>query len=212
MKPIETVYRGYRFRSRLEARWAVCFDRLGLTWEYEPQGYEVGFDGEEWTKHRYLPDFWLPQTETWAEVKGDADTIDWQLLAEAVDWGQGLPQVNDSLGTTRGLLLLGPIPEPTSCWPAHPILQHSKGGYLEYARLSCGTLHITSAERNPWPTSTGNYFDSSWGSQGGTDWVKEASMMLRGARTDWPCPPDVAAAYTAARQARFEHGESGGGR
>lgn len=25
IKPIETVYKGYRFRSRLEARWAVFF-------------------------------------------------------------------------------------------------------------------------------------------------------------------------------------------
>ena len=26
IKPIETNYKGYRFRSRLEARWAVFFD------------------------------------------------------------------------------------------------------------------------------------------------------------------------------------------
>ena len=28
IKAIETVYNGYRFRSRLEARWAVFFDAL----------------------------------------------------------------------------------------------------------------------------------------------------------------------------------------
>jgi hypothetical protein len=32
---IETMYRGTRFRSQLEARWAVFFDRLGLPWRYE---------------------------------------------------------------------------------------------------------------------------------------------------------------------------------
>ena len=37
LKPIPTVYKGYRFRSRLEARWAVFFDACGAKWEYEPE-------------------------------------------------------------------------------------------------------------------------------------------------------------------------------
>ena len=209
MKPIETIYRGYRFRSRLEARWAVFFDRVGIAWEYEPQGYEVGFSGGEWSKTRYLPDFWLPQTKTWAEVKGDVETINWQLLAEAVDWGCGLPDTTESWGTTRGLLLLGPIPEPSSYWPAHPILQHHKGGLLQWARLDCGTLRVEDYLSGGW--AQGEQFDSSWGSQDREDWVKAAGAALRGQQTDWPCPPDIAAAYNAARQARFEHGESGEG-
>lgn len=53
MKAIETHYKGYRFRSRLEARWAVFFTSIGVRWEYEPQGYELA-DGS-----RYLPDFWI---------------------------------------------------------------------------------------------------------------------------------------------------------
>jgi nucleoside 2-deoxyribosyltransferase len=51
IKAIQTVYKGYKFRSRLEARWAVFFDALGLEWEYEPEGFDLG-DGV-W----YLPDF-----------------------------------------------------------------------------------------------------------------------------------------------------------
>lgn len=35
IKAIETSYKGYRFRSRTEARWAVFFDALGVRWEYE---------------------------------------------------------------------------------------------------------------------------------------------------------------------------------
>lgn len=54
IKAIETQYKGYRFRSRLEARWAVFFDALGIEWQYEPEGFEMA-DGT-----RYLPDFWLP--------------------------------------------------------------------------------------------------------------------------------------------------------
>jgi len=65
IKAIETQYKGYRFRSRLEARWAVFFDALGLAWEYEKEGYDLGDAG--W----YLPDFWLPEQEVWVEVKAD---------------------------------------------------------------------------------------------------------------------------------------------
>lgn len=53
IKAIETAYQGYRFRSRLEARWAVFFNALGLRWQYEPEGFEL--PGGE----RYLPDFLL---------------------------------------------------------------------------------------------------------------------------------------------------------
>ena len=63
LKAIETNYKGYRFRSRLEARWAVYFDAIGIEWEYEKEGFELG------NGVRYLPDFWLPQVSMWAEVK-----------------------------------------------------------------------------------------------------------------------------------------------
>lgn len=63
IQAIETRYKGYRFRSRLEARWAVFFDALGIEWEYEKEGYDLGEAG------LYLPDFWLPQVKMWAEVK-----------------------------------------------------------------------------------------------------------------------------------------------
>ena len=63
MKAIETSYRGYKFRSRVEARWAVFFDAMGIIWEYEAEGYDL--DGD-W----YLPDFWLPEWDTFAEIKG----------------------------------------------------------------------------------------------------------------------------------------------
>lgn len=50
IKAIQTQYKGYAFRSRLEARWAVYFDERGFDWEYEPQGYEIN-------GLKYLPDF-----------------------------------------------------------------------------------------------------------------------------------------------------------
>jgi len=62
IKAIETEWKGYRFRSRLEARWAVFFEHMGWTWEYEPQGFET-------TYGRYLPDFYVHDTNTWFEIK-----------------------------------------------------------------------------------------------------------------------------------------------
>lgn len=65
IKPIETFYKGYRFRSRLEARWAVFFDALNIQWEYEKEGFDLA-------GVRYLPDFWLSTVKMWAEVKPTA--------------------------------------------------------------------------------------------------------------------------------------------
>lgn len=64
IKPIMTRYKGYRFRSRLEARWAVFLDELGVPWEYEKEGYQLP-DGSH-----YLPDFWLPREDIYLEIKG----------------------------------------------------------------------------------------------------------------------------------------------
>ncbi len=64
LQPITTRYKGHRFRSRLEARYAVFMDSLGVEWQYEPEGFALasGF---------YLPDFYLPRVGpgTWLEIK-----------------------------------------------------------------------------------------------------------------------------------------------
>ncbi len=80
MKAIETKYKGYRFRSRLEARWAVFFDALGLQWEYEPEGFDLGEAG--W----YLPDFYLPSCNMWVEIKGTKATDEEKDKCAAL-WG-----------------------------------------------------------------------------------------------------------------------------
>jgi hypothetical protein len=60
LKAIDTRYKGYLFRSRLEARWAVFLDALGVAWRYEPQGFLLD-NGEP-----YLPDFWVKLAGAWA--------------------------------------------------------------------------------------------------------------------------------------------------
>lgn len=78
IKAIETVYKGYRFRSRLEARWAVFFDALGIEWQYEAEGFDL--DGV-W----YLPDFWLPQLRCWCEIKANLPE---DLDNQVIKWGE----------------------------------------------------------------------------------------------------------------------------
>lgn len=75
IKAIPTYYKGVYFRSRLEARWAVIFDRLGIDWRYETEGYDITID--DGLTIRYLPDFLLlggsgrcPDA-LWVEVKGN---------------------------------------------------------------------------------------------------------------------------------------------
>lgn len=47
IKAIETGYKGFRFRSRLEARWAIFFDVLDVPWEYEPEGFDLTQQAKE---------------------------------------------------------------------------------------------------------------------------------------------------------------------
>jgi|SRR5690554_659384 len=79
IKAIQTRYKGYHFRSRLEARWAVFFDALGLQWEYEPEGFDLG--GGVY----YLPDFRVTGTDTngdemeyWFEIKPKGKDLSWR--------------------------------------------------------------------------------------------------------------------------------------
>ena len=55
LQAIETRYADVRFRSRLEARWAVFFDALGIEWIYEPEIYRLP------NGRGYVPDFLLPK-------------------------------------------------------------------------------------------------------------------------------------------------------
>ena len=87
IKPIQTEYKGYKFRSRLEARWAVFFDACGVDWEYEPEGYDLG------NGLYYLPDFVLHDVlvlqdhssysvipSLYVEVKGEMSELDLEKI------------------------------------------------------------------------------------------------------------------------------------
>lgn len=116
--PIETEYRGYRFRSRLEARWAVYFDTMEYTWEYEPEGFHLK-SGD------YLPDFRI-DGESWWEVK------------PAMPGGQASrgfrdldPRWVDLVATTgMELSVTFGLPGPGEWWPAVALLPGPAGTVL----------------------------------------------------------------------------------
>lgn len=96
-KAIRAEYRGIKFRSRTEARWAVFLDEMGIRWQYEAEGYELP---SGW----YLPDFWLPDMLWFFEVKPDREqgTQKAQELSQTVMRNvaitNGPPDVSSGIG------------------------------------------------------------------------------------------------------------------
>lgn len=222
IKAIETRYAGCRFRSRLETRWAVFFDTLGIAWEYEPQGFEVRHGGRWGDPRAYLPDFWLPNERLWVEVKGQMTSDGLGLLVGASYPGTGLPAdpqgselTND--GSERGdqngprTLVLGSIPrfDPGRVkFPVGPlfhVLCHNRGSIeIAHATWLLRKIHIAL------PAYMGRIAsdsDEDWRESACdlTSTCFEPSRMYGGRRV----AKVVAHSYETARSARFEHGESG---
>lgn len=199
VRAIETVHAGVRFRSRLEARWATFLDALRIPWEYEPETFEVP-DWRTGQAAGYLPDFYLPTLGCYVECKGTLDDVSEDYLAmitNAVDWGGCLPGVGDSSGSTRGLMWLFGVPDASTALPAHAILQHRKGGFVNgFAFTSDGGLEVFE-DNQTWFTNH--------------DSGDELRVLLRPYERGryWrerQAPPLLRAAYSQARSARFQQG------
>lgn len=183
LKPIETQYRGYRFRSRLEARWAVFFDALRIPYVYEPEGYELA--GE-----RYLPDFWLPEQQCFVEIKpARPDERECRLA--------GLLAETSGFRTFIFFSLDSPPPDShsdcDSAWLTWLPYVHD-GDYWWCECTTCHALDIQycgRSDRMPCKKS-GQCPRSEHGDKGYTYDT-----------------PRLRLAYEAARSARFEHGENG---
>ncbi len=106
-RAIPTKYKGYHFRSRLEARWAVFLDSHEVPYQYELQGFAL-------PSGQYLPDFWLPGLNVWYEVKGPKPTRHEEVAARELSQETGMPCViawgdvgASAYGGYGGLDLLG---------------------------------------------------------------------------------------------------------
>lgn len=184
IKAIETHYDGHKFRSRLEARWAVFFNRVGLEWMYEPQGYEVQIRRGETI--RYLPDFWLTGPGQWAEVKGhlEPDGLRRCLVLAGAMGGCGRD-------TSADTVFLGNVPGLRSMlWP---VQLHYHGDLLAV----------------PWTTRRGCPLETpglrvpilNLDSRAAIDLLIDG---IPAGHPDWALD-----ALDAARMARFEWGQSG---
>jgi len=192
---IQTRYAGHLFRSRLEARWAVFFNFMGIPWLYEPEGFFVN-------GIPYLPDFYLPECGTWIEIKGTSSQVDMNFMHHAA---MELPIISDlhpaALAVEMSLdhsglprvAILGNIPTPSA-----------NGDYGWVGLDGFGEFSGRVADEHRY--GFGNYFD-------------DHCMGRLWTEGDDPVTPELCVhsyalnhaqlGYAAARSARFEHGHSG---
>lgn len=195
IKAIETEYNGYKFRSRLEARWAYFFDMLDIQYQYEPEGIILS-DGT-----RYLPDFYLPWFKCFLEIKSmDVyEDKEKRLLAEK--------KISDGMVNDN--------------WPGI-IVYGDPGNYVckvfcyEYNDSSAGTYSSSSGaifgihphKRFPWICCCGDtkdreFYPTAYRTSEEMHVTNECEFNAEDFM--WPV---VKRAMRDARQARFEYGET----
>ena len=200
IKPIETLYHGCRFRSRLEARWAVFFDSLKVPWEYEPEGFDLG-DGTY-----YLPDFRVKCYGTrggtdgtpfdlYIEVKGRmteedaAKILKFSGYKEVQKMNRGHSYIEFQVSTP--ILIVGNIPSFMG--------SHDSGVVGSYDQMDGCDIYPFNYE-----LIDGDHFAAYPAAHNGKFYLwGDDSNYINLEDVD-----DVERAYDAARQARFEHGET----
>ena len=189
---IPTEYKGYRFRSRLEARWAVFFDACRVEWEYEPEGFSLP-NGQN-----YLPDFLLhgcggrSPSDLYVEVKGKMTEAD----AEKIWQFSGVEYVDKHMNVANPILVVAGIPDGDDIRDIENFCK--EWGYNGFPGI----------RRDPYPfnfeTIDGDHFVAHPGIN------KNGRFELFGDDSSYTYDRDNAAtlrAFKLARQARFEHGE-----
>lgn len=193
MKAIQTEYKGYLFRSRLEARWAVFFDACRIRWEYEPEGFVL--DNGQY----YLPDFLLHDVDgrvhgdLYVEVKGKMTPED----AEKIYNFSGLKEVEGILETKTPLLVVAGIPDGSCIYDIEEFCRDF--GYYGFPEMNDGPYPFN------FETIDGDYFVAHPGIN------KKGRFELFGDDSSYTYDRDDAAtleAFRLARQARFEHWET----
>ena len=187
IKPIETRYNGYRFRSRLEARTAVLLDEMKIPYVYEPEGFAF----EDGTA--YLPDFYLPDQDAFLECKGVMGEKDWhkiELLAK--ETGKYVVVMYPDLKFTLGEW----VDNLNDYFP----WEEKRGGLMENESWICECHKCKKRyfgdQCAAWDCKCCGYYDG----DSGFDALCEGDPRFRE-----PCE-----AVDKAKSARFEFGEDGG--
>lgn len=177
MQDIETNYDGHRFRSRTEARWAVFFNALGWRYQYEGEGVIV-------ERTPYLPDFYLPEIDSFLEVKGTEPTEEEIQLCRDLQKASG----------KRVLLAIGPPDGNGLLWFGRELWGEGDSDdrlfSLEADRRDEGVF---------WLAALDGGLHSCIGGPG-----KQSNHDRYPGRYG-----KIGEAYAAAKAARFEHGEKG---
>jgi hypothetical protein len=212
IKAIETQYKGYRFRSRLEARWAVFFDALGLLWEYEPEGFVLSSGG------KYLPDFKIPHCGFWVNKQPIiGGTLYVEVKPESVTNGELSKPIGFAIEMDRRSALLIAAGDPLRVCSGGTIPLLTSGG--DKRDCDCGQKNCDTCRVNEFAA----YVDKC-----GDDNCLQGSHLYLALRPkgdseyrafkkaateafDLPCRSapflSMKQAADLARSARFEHGE-----
>ena len=209
LKAIETRYAGCRFRSRLEARWAVFFDALSMKWQYEAQGFRLS-DGTQ-----YLPDFEVflgsRKTPSYLEIKPTRpDLIDPKGLAKWEKFA-GVDEPDGRGADTY--LLIGGIPDPATVdvsgpqglgeWYDDGIVVCGDSGYAWCVCPWCGRPGIQFAARGARVCGYKEHFAT----EDEAAAKRPPYALYWPSRVDDKCytgsDPRILAAYAAARAERF---------
>ena len=200
IKPIETIYNGYRFRSRLEARWAVLFDEALIDYEYEHQGYRLS-DGT-----LYLPDFII--RDCYSPISED-------LFVEVKS---GEPNENEaqkarqlSLDTKTPVLIVSQIPALRVFYEGEGEFHYLDSRGVARVESLAGLDTIDKYVFNDtWLYKDGEFYGCGFYIDMWPTAISKthhnASLEL-GLSIIW-----AGKAYRKAKQARFEHGETPSGR
>lgn len=190
IKAIETVYNGYRFRSRLEARWAVFFDALNVPYEYEPEGFWTPYGG-------YLPDFRVKcygnrgsccsdPYDLYIEVKGNMTQDD----AEKITAFANL--TSNCYGLAENpVLIVGNIPPAGFSTEGYLLGAYEKMNGIDIYPFNYHLIDGDYFAAYPAADEHGNFY--LWGDD--SNYINREDIAR------------VESAYLKARQARFEHGE-----
>lgn len=217
---IQTRYGGCYFRSRLEARWAVFFDALGVDWEYEPEGFETSIG-------RYLPDFRIQVPDDgysyWFEVKPPGSPPDDRHRVLCVETAtplivaRGIPHSYENQFRGHLTAMLWGDRLDGAKFPARDTQPDYYPCAFVGSECSGGSGHCSNWDAihkarafvcSEFERTHIALHNACVCSDHGSNYIKDCDTC-HGHYVPWRSP-DVDKAYVAACSARFEYGQSGG--
>jgi hypothetical protein len=192
IRAIPTNYKGHCFRSRLEARWAVFYDTLGIVWHYEPVQDFVSGARIMGPEYGYKPDFYLPELDKWVEIKPNEPNE--KARSKAAGWARHYGDTYVFFGE-----IAAPQPDSKSAYlfylnTKQDTVALSEGHFWCECQI-CGKVDIR--QGGGWPESC----DQGCFTAERYEWFEQTNPeMLVGEST-----PRLIAAYRTARLWRFDN-------